>query len=173
MKITNWLYLGHYDIDWNRKLTVAEKYWLAALIDGEGTLCFVRQKEKHCKRGFRLRMILEIGNCNKEIIERTKEIIGFGRTSCNRRSQRNSNEQDLHIYGLDANGLRWLLPQLKDILIVTREQCKLMLEGLGLIEQHYSSFDSQCRSFGFTPHDERLNEIRKQISRLNRGKKNK
>ncbi len=52
-----------------------EKAWLAAAIDGEGTICFYKNNEGR-------RIIVSIGNSVKDFVQKAKEITGVGNICC-------------------------------------------------------------------------------------------
>jgi len=129
----------------SRKSEQEKLAWLAALIDGEGTIRLGLVKDVGAN-AFYMEPQISISNHNIEILEIAKVMIEGSRItqSC---TELIVNKQDV---------IKKLLIQLKDLLIVKRKQAILLLE--------YLAYREVC---GVTPHSETDIYYLKELSKLN------
>jgi len=95
----------------SRLLKPEEAAWLAALIDGEGTIGIQR-----AKRG--LRIYVQVFNQNRELLEGIKQITGFGSIS---------DKATESMWTVVAKSAEIILREVYPYLIVKREQAKVAL----------------------------------------------
>lgn len=102
-----------------------ERAWLAAVIDGEGSITHSYCGSKYCKRAH---YRLSIGNVNHEFLLRTADLIGFGKISKRRLK---TNKLPLYMYVLtDGRVLHNVLSEVLPFLIVKRNKARKILEYL-------------------------------------------
>ncbi len=147
----------------NKHLTDYERGWLEALIDSEGCIYF--NVGNFQERYLRWRATVQVGNKNRELLEKALRIVGSGSlNSYNPKGNRNYAWQ----LTWHAATVRVLLPQLD--LIVKREQKRLILVALEILEER--------RKTGSTQYTDdiqaRLITIAEEFRKLNfRGRKSK
>ena len=130
--------------------------WLSALIDGEGSIGMRKNHSAVHRRGFSWRPLLEIGNTDVNLLEAATSIVGGG--TIRRHKPKSERCRPYYMVVIGANLLRQVLPEIH---LITKEQHRLLLlEALDLLAEH--------SSWGRTPHDIRLEEIYKELRRLNR-----
>ena len=108
-----------------RELTDIEAAYIAGLIDGEGCLAIIRQKNSNCRGGYAYRCGLRFANSNQAIVEWLAEKVGTGCVKAHQPKMRNSKCQRCwDIWGDDAAALtQRLLPYLR----IRRPQADLLL----------------------------------------------
>ena len=129
-----------------RQLSLYEKGFIEAALDGEGTIGLYKEKTEKVRRGFCWRVRCQISNTNKLWLEKIKRIIGAGHIGKDYRHREN-HHQCYTLY-LSANVTRQLLPQIK--LVIKEKRRVLTIEALHLLKEHTSSN---------TSHDATLKEI--------------
>ena len=148
-----------------REMSETEKAWLAAAIDGEGSLCFIKHynvKHGGYARGYGYRSQLSVANCCKAFVDRVKEIIGGGIVGQVGKSPLFKDGTKMAKPGYRYDGramvLRSVLIQVYPYLIIKRRQAELLIEALVLLSEHHHKYH---------PNDARLEEIYAEIKRLN------
>ncbi|MDE1852493.1 MAG: hypothetical protein KGI38_01965 [Thaumarchaeota archaeon] len=119
-----------------RTLTEPERAWLAAIIDGEGTIMLSKRKCSAARRGFYYIPSLEITNSNKALLIKILVMIGEGGVYPDRRSEGNPRWKKKWIYNGSAGLMRVILPQILPFLIIKKEQAKTMLEYLQYVRDN-------------------------------------
>lgn len=99
--------------------------YLAGLIDGEGCLAVIRQRNSHCRAGYAYRCGLRIANSNEPIMDWLVKVVGAGAVKSHLPKMRNSKRQwTWEVWGDDsANLTRQLLPHFR----IKRPQADLLL----------------------------------------------
>jgi branched-subunit amino acid transport protein AzlD len=115
-----------------RTLREAEKAWLAAIIDGEGTITLVKRIDSKYRRGFCYVPTLEISNTNKALLIRIWELIGEGGVYTDKRETPGWKRK--WMYNGSAGVLRAILPQILPYLIVKKGRAEKMLEYLQYVD---------------------------------------
>ena len=110
----------------HKVLTDYERGFLEGIIDGEGCL-YTGLNSNGKTRLFNLL----ISMTNKEILEKTRTIIGEGIVRGPRSADRRGHRLPEWTYIASANTLRWLLPQLR--LIVKEDKKEKILTALNLV----------------------------------------
>lgn len=123
---------GSFNAVSRKLLTPAEAAYLAAFIDGEGTLTIGRMKRPENRIGYRYTPILLMANTNRAGLERIRELCGNGRLLLCTPSKTAAHK---HLFRLQfsANQIRHLLPQVEPFLLLKREQASLLAAFLRLV----------------------------------------
>jgi hypothetical protein len=119
-----------------RSLSETEKAWLAAIIDGEGTITLSKRKSKLARRGFYYIPTLEVTNSCKELLIKIWETVGEGGVYRERRSEQNPRWKRKWLYNGSAGVLRAVLPQILPYLIIKKNQAKTTLEYLQYVRDN-------------------------------------
>lgn len=111
-----------------RTLTTQERYYLAGIIDGEGSIHIG-------KSGKNFYVAVQIGNTSIKLVETCRKLIGARMKFTERREPNLArNQKPVWIYEIRSRpDVQKLLEQLKDILIVKREQCNLVLRFIDIL----------------------------------------
>lgn len=117
-----------------RALSETEKAWLAAIIDGEGTIELVRRKDPKSRRGFIYVPTLLVSNTNMAVLVKVWDLIGEGGVYPAKKETNNWRKK--WSYNGSAGVLRAILPQILPHLIVKRGQAKKMLEYFHYIDSY-------------------------------------
>ncbi len=149
----------------DKKLTEYERGWIEALIDGEGSLSLCYGKQQTSPR-YRIDIRIDISNTNLEILEKAREICGGG--SISSFESFNDNRKKRYRICFRSSIIRNILPQLD--LIVKREQKKLILEALSLIERRGKGSIQGFQGGKMRPlwKDIRFAEIKERLNNINR-----
>ncbi len=114
--------------------------WLAALIDGEGTVMLVRHAIGAAAKargrkvlGYRLRV--EISNTHRGLLEAVADRTGVKRVGTRNLKSIPGRKSVCYVWRANATELRWLLPQLIPYLIVKRRQAELLLAAMVLKDE--------------------------------------
>ena len=123
--VTFWC--GERGVSQVREFDIPEKYYLAGVIDGEGTVT-IKRNGKH------LHTEVSIGNSCYELITRCREIVGV-RTKFSERRSGDTHRKPIWIYKIASRpDVKKLLEQIGDALIVKRKQCELVLKFIQLMD---------------------------------------
>ena len=107
--------------------------WIAALVDGEGTLRFM----KHKQFGLRYYPMLAINNTNIEILEMAMQVILELTSNIKVRGlyepRLNSKQSGCYMIVVqNMPRLQELLPQLEPFLIIKKKKCQLIIHWLSI-----------------------------------------
>jgi hypothetical protein len=140
-------------------LTDIEKGYLAGIIDGEGWIGICKEKDKRISSGYRLRPILDIGNTNIEALENIKTLIGEGYIA---NGQKRERRKEIYMLRLSPNTMRWLLPEIVDVMKIKQKQAILMIEFLKL--------NKGSLQYKYRPKEDlqRMEEIYYELKKLNK-----
>ena len=142
-------------------LSEYEKGYITGAIDGEGCLTCFKRKGKKLKLGFGIRPRLSITNTCPEFLSYLKEIIGFGFIRPVRYKRQREHWKKVQIFDVGSKGLKILLPEIKNGLIIKKHQAELLLELIQINEEN----NKQRSTKGNT---ERMIEIFNEIKKLNK-----
>jgi len=112
-----------------KKLTDFQRGYIAGLIDGEGSICLYPYLGKGRKLN-RVEATIQIGNTNKNALEKVKEFTGIGHVYLHN-AWKKKNYKPCYTYTINnrIEILQFLL-QIKDSLIIKKPQAEVMLEFL-------------------------------------------
>jgi hypothetical protein len=142
-------------------LTSYERGFLEAALDSEGYIGLYKRPSntRYRKRTFTWHLEVGISNTNVYFLEKIRGIVGNGGVSIHQ-NNKSGNAKPAWSYRFEHSRLRVLLPQLR--LVVKEQQRLLAIEFLALVNEHRPRY---------TPNDNRIEEIWKQLRALNkRGK---
>jgi hypothetical protein len=144
-----------------RLLSNEERAYIAGLVDGEGSLILGKN------RG-RLFPFLRITNTSLMLLNHVKSVIGCG-TICRHewKNLLDKNRRPTWSYSLSAGGLRALLPQIKDYLVLKKPHCSLMLEFLAITDERRRIPRGNRKGLK-VPYTARQMEIMNKIKKLNK-----
>lgn len=112
-----------------RILSEVEKAWLAAAIDGEGTIYYGMHKSSK-RIPFKLYTFVEIANTNREFLENAVRICGGGRIKLMKHVVPRPNRKPCYGFWLARGGTEIILPQVLPYLIIKREKAIACLRFL-------------------------------------------
>ena len=141
----------------NIEMKEIDKAWLAAAVDGEGSIFMIKHESKVVKRGFTWRVKLSISNNILAFCKHAQKIANMGRIYTNMRIHEKYKNLT-HMWVVEAKEIKQLLIQIKPHLIIKQKQAELVIEARNLIEQHVNS----CQN------DSRLQEIYATIKQFNK-----
>jgi len=146
-----------------KNLNQYEKGFLEGLIDGEGSISLAKTKTKQntkwrTNRGFQWQPRMEIGNTNKQLLEKAQKIIREGVIT---KSGKTKKGVIFWKYTASSNVLRRILPQLQ--LIVKERQKLYLLKALKILKMGNMPRDMDS-------YDGELEQIWTQIRILNGGR---
>lgn len=130
-------------------MTEAEIAWLAALIDGEGSVMLSRrtmsdaaaEKRKAAGRNYRrkrhYRAVITISNTHVGLLNRIVEVTGINRVYHHARAEKLNHRKESYTWRMVPGEIRILGPQLLPWLVVKREQMELLLEALDIADKCY------------------------------------
>jgi len=111
-----------------RKPPATTLAWLAALIDGEGWVGYVKRKHKFTTYNYRA--VLAVSNTERRLLEAIIEKTGTGRIYQHNRPPHENHKRVAYTWRLNATELRVWLPWLIPWLVLKKEQAQLLLAGL-------------------------------------------
>jgi hypothetical protein len=117
-----------------RRLTEAERSWLAAVIDGEGSICLSRIHQARSRRGYFYCPKLEICNTNKGLLMTVWQKIGEGGVYLSKSGGKGWKTR--WTYCASAGVLRAVLPQLIPYLIIKKSHAQKTLEFFDYIDNN-------------------------------------
>jgi hypothetical protein len=108
-----------------RKLSNADRSWVAASLDCEGTISFHAGRSNYG-------VIIRIEMCNADYLRRMASICG-GWLSVDRPQKGNRKQHS--IWQISSEGGRWLLPQILDRLVIKKRHAELILQYLSFAKR--------------------------------------
>jgi hypothetical protein len=114
----------------------ADAAWLAALIDGEGTICFQERENRETANHIGIR--LSIVNTNTELLARVQEIIGYGGTDTPSPRLRSDGSEGRPVYSWQVTNAKAasVIAAVRPYLIAKRTQADLALACHALNQRH-------------------------------------
>jgi hypothetical protein len=113
----------NYKIGKLKELTFLQLNYIAALVDGEGTVNIDRQKVNSY---YMYQKYVNISNCNINLLIWLRNVTGIGNILINKKSCKRDKQQ--YKWFLRAEEMKDFLIKIKDYLIVKKENVDLMLE---------------------------------------------
>lgn len=142
-------------LSWKKKmLTNVQTAWIAACIDCEGCLSLGSYWNK-TRNSYNFHVNASVQMTDKSIPEKLYELCGGHLYYDEREVVKHKSVWQWH---LSSNGLRWLLPQILDDLLVKRKQAELLLEFLTISKRGVSTR---------AEYNKRAQEIRLEMKYLN------
>lgn len=115
------------------ELTDVQAAWLAALIDGEGTIGVYREKRELNTLGFRYHPTVEIFNSNKALIDKIAEIVpGYIREKGPERVLKG--HKRVYAFSIHGRYISQVLRKLESILIVKQKQAAAVILFLEVMD---------------------------------------
>jgi hypothetical protein len=109
--------------------------WLSGIIDGEGNLGLFKETRKNFKAGVTYKPRLNISNTDINIINKCRDIIGYGSIIPHNHKKRISiGQKPCWILDVSSNGLRDLFPKIR--LIAKEKQKQLLLKAMVILSNH-------------------------------------
>jgi hypothetical protein len=104
-----------------KQLTKTQAAYFAGLLDGEGSVCIQRSKSKSKKWKYDYKVLVIIVNCNTEVIEWCKQVVGFGCAYTTRKNSYQENWNICHRYQITNENAKDLLRQISKYMIIKKE----------------------------------------------------
>ena len=117
-----------------RHLDELERAWLAAVIDGEGSIFLSKVINSAYRRGFYYRPEFLVSNSNRQFLIKIAQIIGEGTVHRAKRGEGGAKTRWEYI--ASAGVLRAILPQILSCLVVKKDRAQKMLEYFEFIDTH-------------------------------------
>lgn len=118
----------------NKLLDIKDAAYIAAFIDGEGTIGLWRRVKPETGH-LSYRPMVEVCNTNKEVLGWFAEIIGNGWfNQTNKKNVAESNHKPLYRFRFRTQDLRWVLPQIRPYLKIKGRQADLLTEYFELVK---------------------------------------
>jgi len=123
-------------VDFNFNLTEREKGWLEGIIDGEGYLAFLLNKNKKSKNGYVWVIYLSVTNTNLKICEKVLQIFsheGYKGGNITNKNMKNPKHKKAYCFMSRQFALEKILSQIK--LVSKERQRELVLKGLEMLKE--------------------------------------
>jgi hypothetical protein len=108
------------------RLTIAEKAYIAGIVDGEGCIGIHKNARKSCKKGFCYRANIQIGVTDKKFINWLFKKIKLG--TINNKGLKINRWKIVYCLSLCAKDSLILLELIKKYLIIKKKQAKILLK---------------------------------------------
>jgi len=113
-------------------LTELEKVWLAAMIDGEGTIGIYRSRRPKCRSGWRYYPVVSINNTNRRIIDKFAKLTDTWITRIRNYMPKNPNGKRIYNAEIRYKAVGAFLEQIRPYLIAKGDQADLAFEFIEL-----------------------------------------
>lgn len=142
------------------QLTDIERGYLAGMLDGEGSV-YISYYKQHptCTNG-RWQIGISIYSSNEPVLEYLRDICRTGSLWRKSSSKQELTQKRVYGFHLSSEALRIILPQIKDVLHIKREQAELALEALQYIQRGNNQHHPRK--------DEVIWELYKEMKQLNK-----
>lgn len=131
-------------------LSEAQKAWLAALIDGEGTISIWRERRPKNRSGVRYKAVVLVTNTNLALLDALYQCVDGYACTHNARRANKKHKATFAVY-VSRRAIRSLLEQIKPYLVAKRKQADLVLEFCRVMEatpmrasQNHDIFETLC-----------------------------
>lgn len=115
------------------ELSEPQKSWVAALIDGEGTIGVWKEVRLGNKSGVRYRAVVQVSNSNMQLLE-TFQVCVRGYAHRKGRKQQNPHHKPVFGVTVSRRAVQSLLEQIKPFLVAKRQQAEVALEFCRVME---------------------------------------
>jgi len=139
--------------------------YLAGFIDGEGSIGLHKNLQRpnssqhgEYRRGFGWHFRVRIGSTNLSVLKEINQFLNHRTRIYNDHRPNRPKVKMCYIIEFNHNEQRKILPKILSHLVIKREQVKLVIEGLNLLQEH---------SHDYTPNDGRLEKIFSELKTLN------
>lgn len=109
------------------ELNEAQRAWLAALIDGEGTIGIWRERAPRNHSGWHYFAVIQVTNSNKDLIDATQACLN-GAVHWKNLSRRNPKHKPTYAVTVKTRAVAAVLNQIKGFLVAKRKQADVVLE---------------------------------------------
>lgn len=118
----------------DKVMTPTEAAYMAAFIDGEGTIGIYKAKRGANRSGYRLQPAIAMNNTHFGVLQRLREMCGNGRLlqQTNPLKPHHKTGYALRLY---PNQIRHVLPQIRPYLIVKAQQADYLMQFLSITRQ--------------------------------------
>jgi hypothetical protein len=122
---------------WERKkdrplsLSVGEAAYIAAFIDGEGTISIRAYKRKTVAGGMRYNSVVEMNNTDVGVMQYLRSLIGPARYYIHKQPE--GNGKRCYRFTVPSNVQRWLLETILPYLVIKKRQAEIVIEFLSLL----------------------------------------
>jgi len=122
---------------WERKkdrplsLSVEEAAYVAAFIDGEGTISIRKYKRKSIAGGMRYNSVVEMSNTHVGVMQYLRGLIGPARYYIYKKQR--DNQKTCYRFIIPSNVQRWLLETIIPYLVIKKRQAEIAIEFLSLL----------------------------------------
>lgn len=123
-----------------KELTEFEKGWLSGLIDGEGSLVLREKKE-----GNTLKPSITISNNSKELMEKLKTVMPFGKIYEDSREDKDNWSKTYQFKIWKQKDIKRLLEQIKDNLVIKNKKAELLIQFCKIREDYSPLRDNKGR----------------------------
>ena len=121
-------------------LSVAEAAYIAAFIDGEGTISIRKEERKSMTGGYRYNSVVEMNNTDVGVMQYLRSIIGPARYYIFK--QQKDNCKTCYRFTVPPNVQRWLLETIFPYLIIKKRQAEIVMVFLGILgKKEYGKID--------------------------------
>lgn len=111
--------------------------WLAALIDGEGSIMLTSRMDKTKYRANQLRSVVSISNTNLKLLREVVKKTGINRIYKHIRPKTDKNRNHVktaYTWRMVSTEIKIVLPAVLPWLVIKKKQAKLLLEALRIAE---------------------------------------
>ena len=115
----------------DKVMTPTEASYLAAFIDGEGTISLYKTRRKENRSGYRLQPNLSVANTDLPALEAIQAMCGNGRIVQTTNPSKPHHKPG-YILKMSPNQIRHVLPQVRPYLLIKGKQADYVLEFLSL-----------------------------------------
>jgi len=112
-------------------LSIAEAAYIAAFIDGEGTISIRKYKRKSMVGGMRYNSVVEMNNTDVGVMQYLRSLIGPARYYIFKQQQ--ENRKKCYRFTVPSNVQRWLLASILPYLVIKKRQAEIVLQFLSLL----------------------------------------
>jgi hypothetical protein len=124
-------------VDINFNLTEREKGWLEGIIDGEGYLAILKNKNKNSKNGYVWSMYLSVTSTRREICEKLLKLFSnekYVGGNIIKKPAKNKNCKDAYYFMAKRYSAKRILPQLN--FVIKERHRELLIKALDLVEKY-------------------------------------
>jgi len=118
--------------------------YIAAFIDGEGTISVRRERKKEYIGGYRYYSVVEMNNTDVGVMQYLRKCIGPARYYIAKPQM--ENRKTCYRFTLPTKTQEWLLPRIHPFLQIKKRQCELVMEFIKLLgKKKYAERDMNLK----------------------------